>query len=173
MKPPHISILCAMTPNGVIGKAGTMPWHLGLKSDLRRFREMTTPGVLMMGPRTQASIGRALPGRLNVVLTSNRSYKAPPGVEVAHDLSQALKIAEISGYTELYAIGGAMVYRSFLPLAQHLFITYVWSEAEGDTHFPYFDQSQWQQVTPQNAKWRLCAGDQYPTRFVEYRRIMR
>lgn len=172
MKFPEVSMICAMTPRGVIGNNGAMPWHI--PRDLRYFKKRTRQSAVVMGPKTLASISKPLKDRLNIVLTSNRSFKAE-GTVVAHDTRQALELAAIDGYPEFFVIGGAMVYTSFLPLAQQIFITYVWSEVEGDTHFPHWNEDEWrlsnQDFGDKKWKWRICPGDDFPTRFAHYRRI--
>nr|AIA13862.1 Dihydrofolate reductase [uncultured bacterium] len=174
MKLPHISMSCAMTECGVIGNKGKMPWRR-LGRDLRRFRELTENTAVVMGPKTYASLPekyRPLPRRLNIILTTNQNYKAPEGVLIAHDPRQVLELAAIEGYVELFVIGGAMIYTSFLPIAEHLFITYVKSRAKGDTHFPHWEKSRWREVWVESA-YRKDKGDSYPTRFAEYRRMQK
>jgi len=175
MKLAPVSIIAAVTAKGgVIGNNGIMPWKL--KSDLVRFRKLTTPSAVVMGPKTYASIGKPLPNRLNIVLTTNREYIPAPGVRVAHDVRQARDMAATAteehdkGYPEFFAIGGAAVYTSFMPIAEVLFITEVDADIKGDTHFPHWDKSEWHQVT-QDPLWKQEDGDEYPTRFIEYHRL--
>ena len=166
MKLPEVSMICAMTPRGVIGNNGTMPWHI--PRDLRFFKKRTRNSAVVMGPRTFASIGKPMPERLNIDLTTDRGFNAD-GVLVAHDTRQALELAAIRNSPEFFMIGGAMVYKSFLPLAQQIFMTFVWSETTGDTHFPHWDRSEWKRVWIER-RWRICQGDQYPTKFAHFRR---
>jgi len=169
MKLPPVSIIAAMTVRGgVIGRDGRMPWSL--KSDLKRFQKLTTPSAMVMGPKTYKSIGRALPGRLSIVITTARKVEAPPGVEIAHDVSQALHIARRHDYAECFAIGGAAVYMHFMPIAEKLYLTEIDADIEGDTRFPHWDTKQWHRIT-QNLEWKHHEGDEYPTRFVEYHRL--
>jgi dihydrofolate reductase len=167
MKLPEVSMICAMTPRGVIGNNGTMPWHI--PRDLKYFAKRTRDSAVVMGPKTLASIGKPLKGRLNIVLTSNRRFNAD-GVVVAHDERQALELAAIGNYPEFFVIGGAMVYQSFMRMAQQIFITFVWSEMTGDTHFPHWDRSEWKRVWIEK-RWRIRQGDEYPSKFAHFRRI--
>jgi dihydrofolate reductase len=130
-----------------------------------------------MGPKTYASLPeerRPLKGRLNIIITSNYEYKAPEGVLVARDPRQALELAGINNCIELFVIGGAMVYTSFLPLqeTETLYITYVNSGIEGDTHFPHWNKSEWHQAWAEQ-EFRKKEGDSFPTMFAEYRRILK
>lgn len=171
MKLPPVTIVAAMTPNRVIGDNGAMPWRI--PSDMRHFRRLTMHphSAVVMGPKTYRSIGRPLPGRLNIVLTTKASWEAP-GVQVAHTPREALELAAIGDQREFYAIGGMTIYETFIPLAEQMFITHVWSEARGDTFFPHFNESEWYEVLQRN-KWRHRAGDPVPTRLVHYKRIVR
>lgn len=170
MKLPVVSLICAMTLKGVIGNNGTMPWQL--RRDMKRFKKLTTGSAVVMGPKTYASIGKPLPGRLNIIITTSRKYEAPPGVLVAHDSRQALELAAIRQYAEFFAIGGATVYTSFmsLPQTEHLFITHINSDIEGDTHFPHWNKDEWRKVWEEK-EWVQEEGDDYPTRFAEFRRL--
>jgi dihydrofolate reductase len=168
MKYPPVSMIVAMTHRGgVIGNKGKMPWHLPL--DLQRFKHLTRNSAIVMGPKTYKSIGRPLEGRLNIILTTNREHKAPPGVLLAHDPRQALELAAIHGRAEFFVIGGAMVYRSFLPMAERLFVTYVKNAAKGDTTFPYWNKDLWHEVWIQE-KYKKLEGNSHPTKYAEYQR---
>lgn len=172
MKMPEISMIVAMTPEGVIGNKGKMPWHL--PRDLKRFVHFTNGAAVVMGPKTYASLPkehRPLKGRLNIILTTNLDYVPDPGVLVAHDPKQALEAAAIRRWTEFYVIGGAMVYASFLEQAEVLRVTYVKGSIEGDTRFPYWDKRDWHQVW-QEPEWVQEKNDSHPTRFAEWRRTM-
>lgn len=170
MKLPAVSLICAMTLRGVIGNNGTMPWHI--KRDMKRFKRLTNKSAVVMGPKTYESIGKPLEGRLNIIITTNRKFEAPSDVLIAHDPRQAVELAAIRGYAEFFAIGGATVYTSFLslPQAEHLFITHINSDIEGDTHFPHWNSSEWHKVWEEK-DWVQQEGDDYPTRFAEFRRI--
>lgn len=170
MKLPPITIVAAMTPNRVIGHKGAMPWRV--PSDLKRFKKITTPGAVVMGPKTFASIGRPLSGRFNIVLTTKRDWEHE-GVYVAHSARQALEVAAVNNQHELYAIGGTSVYETFIPLAEQMLITYIQSDVEGDAYFPHYNESEWYSTWVKSPKWRLETGDQFPTRLEHYRRVVR
>jgi len=135
-----ISLIAALDRKGGIGKGGSMPWHL--PADLARFKSLTMGHPVIMGRKTHASIGKALPGRRNVVVTRNPMYLAP-GVEVAHSLDEALQMA---GEGEVFVIGGAEIYRAALPKANRLYVTKIDAEFGADTFFPAFDESAWRVV---------------------------
>jgi dihydrofolate reductase len=111
-----ISLIVAMSENGVIGRAGQLPWRLS--SDLRRFKRLTMGHTLIMGRKTFASIGRPLPGRRSIVV-SRRAEFSPGGAERAANLEQALEMA--GGDSEVFFIGGAEIYRHALPRAERLY----------------------------------------------------
>ncbi len=127
--PDHheLTAVVAATPAGVIGLDGDMPWRL--RSDLRRFKQLTMGGVLIMGRRTFDSIGRPLPGRRTIVVTRNRDWRAE-GVESAEDPAVALQMA---GKTRAFVVGGAQIYEALLDFCQQIYLTTVWSNVRGDT----------------------------------------
>lgn len=168
MKLPPVTIVAAMTPDRVIGNKGALPWKV--PSDLKRFKKLTTPGAIVMGPKTFASIGRALPGRLNIVLTTKRRWEHP-GVHVAHSAREALELAAINGQCEFYAIGGTSVFETFIPLAEQMFLTFIDAKVEGDTHFPRYDEREWYSVY-QNPEWRHEEGDPVRVKLMNYKRIV-
>ncbi len=123
-----LTAVVAMTPAGVIGDRGGMPWRLG--SDLRRFKRLTMGGVLIMGRRTYDSIGRPLPGRRTIVITRDPHWSAT-GVETAESPDQAVMLARPD---RAFVVGGAEIYRQLLPLCGQLWLTRVLSDVQGDTH---------------------------------------
>lgn len=122
-----LTAVVAMTPSGVIGKEGDIPWRLS--ADLRRFKKLTMGGVLIMGRRTFDSIGRPLPGRRTIVVTRNTQWSAD-GVNVVCSPEAALRSL---GDQPGFVVGGAEIYRLLLPHCQRLYLTRVWSSIEGDT----------------------------------------
>jgi dihydrofolate reductase len=136
-----VSIIAALADNGVIGRAGALPWHL--PDDLRRFKSLTMGRPVLMGRRTFSSIGRALPGRRNLVATRNPQL-LPPTVEAVADVGAA--IAACADVRELCVIGGADIYRQSLPLATHLELTLVRATIDGDVYFPAFDAAEWREI---------------------------
>jgi len=142
---PRIALICAMARNRVIGRGNTLPWRL--PADLKYFRELTTGHALLMGRKTFESLGRPLPNRINIVITSQRDY-APVGALVVHSLDEAMALAATHGSPaspELFVIGGENLYAQMLPRADRLYITLVEAEVEGDAWFPQFDQEAWQE----------------------------
>jgi dihydrofolate reductase len=139
----NISIIVAMTPDRLIGAAGRLPWYL--PEDLRRFRLRTMGHTIIMGRKTFSSIGRALPGRRNLVVSRNPNPPHIAGVEWFRSLEEALEFAEAAGETECFIAGGTEVYAEALPKATRLYVTYVQRDFpfQGDTYFPVWDQSQW------------------------------
>lgn len=129
-----LTAIVAMTPDRVIGRAGTLPWHL--PEDLAFFKRTTTGHPIVMGRKTYESIGRPLPRRRNIVLTRDPSWSAP-GVEVIHHPDELRLLPDLNG--RVFIIGGAEVYAAFLPLIDELLISHVFEGHEGDTVFPSFE----------------------------------
>jgi dihydrofolate reductase len=142
---PRLNLIVAWARNGVIGRGGTLPWHL--PEDLRHFKATTLGHPIVMGRRTWESIGRALPGRRSIVLTRNPAWSAPGG-ETASSLAQALQMCE--GAAEVFVIGGAELFAQALPLAQRLFVTEIDADFEGDTFFPPTDPAAWRETSRQH-----------------------
>ncbi|MCL4209562.1 MAG: dihydrofolate reductase [Phycisphaeraceae bacterium] len=141
-----LSLIAAISKNGVIGRDGGLPWRL--PDDLRRFKHLTMGHHVVMGRRTFDEIKRPLPGRTNIVITRDRSW-AHEGVQVAHSLDEA--IAGISpDETEAFIIGGGEIYALALPRADRLYLTRVEATIEGDTYFPAFDASTWRLVSAEH-----------------------
>jgi dihydrofolate reductase len=128
-----VSAIAAIAENGVIGREGRLPWHL--PDDLKRFRAITWGRPIIMGRRTFDSLGRALPGRTNIILTRNADYRAEGGAVVASP-ADALSLAAASGAEEAIVIGGADVFRQLWPWCDKLYLTTVLGDIEGDTFFP-------------------------------------
>jgi dihydrofolate reductase len=138
---PLVSLIVALSDNGVIGRDNALPWRL--PEDLRRFKAATLGKPILMGRRTFESIGHALPGRANLVLTREADWHAP-GVLTVHSVPAALAAARAA--PELVVIGGAQVYRLVMPLAQRIYLTQVHAALAGDTYFEDFDPAQWVEV---------------------------
>jgi dihydrofolate reductase len=153
---PAVVLVAAVASNGVIGTGDAMPWHL--PADLRRFKAITLGKPVIMGRRTYDSIGRPLPGRLNIVITRNRDF-APPGVTVVESLAAALAAA--GDAAEVCVIGGGEIYGQALPLAARLELTEIALQFEGVTRFPAFDRQDWRET----ARERHPAGDPAPFAF--------
>ncbi len=137
-----IAIIAAMDLNRLIGDGGRLPWRL--PADMRRFRALTMGKPIIMGRRTHESIGRALPGRRNIVLSRNPDYRAP-GCEVVANLEQALGTCEDAD--EPMIIGGARLYAAALPRANRMYLTVLHGSFGGDTWFPEYDHRQWRELS--------------------------
>jgi len=137
----RLNIVVALAANGVIGRDGGLPWHL--PADLKRFREITWGHPIVMGRRTHESIGRVLPGRLNLVI-SRDPHCAAEGAVVVPDLDAALAAA--GEVPEVMIVGGAAVYAAALPRATRLFLTEVHAVVDGDVRFPAFERSAWRET---------------------------
>ena len=135
-----INIIVAYANGRVIGKDGKIPWHL--PDDIQHFKRITSGHIVVMGRKTFASIGRPLPHRRNIVLTSNKSL-ATPGVEVVHNKDDVLALGDV------FIIGGESVYRQFLEVAQRLYITEIALEIDGDAFFPEWDRQSFTLVSAQ------------------------
>ena len=135
-----ITVLAAVGANLVIGRDGTMPWHL--PQDLAHFKAVTMGHTMVMGRKTYDSIGRALPGRRTIVITRQEAWHAP-SVEVAHSLPEALALA---GPADVFIIGGSEVYRQAMPFADQMLLTEVDQSPEGDAYFPTFAPEDWRQT---------------------------
>lgn len=145
-----LSIVVALADNGVIGRDNKLIWRL--KTDLKRFRELTIGKPMIIGRKTHESIGRPLPGRETVVLTRDKNFTTE-GVHVVHSwdeaLSRAEQLADSMGAAEITIGGGAEIYRLALPMAQRLFLTLVHTEPEGEAVFPDYDRGAFREVRRQ------------------------
>jgi len=132
--------IVAMARNGVIGRDNGLPWHL--PDDLKRFKALTMGHAILMGRKTFDSIGKPLPGRRNLVLTRNATWRAP-GCEGVASIDDALAAA---GDSTLFVIGGAEVFSAFWPMIRRLDLTEVHDSVEGDKRLDAFDRSQWRET---------------------------
>ena len=137
----RVSIVVAVARNGVIGRGGQLPWRL--PSDLRQFRRTTLGHPVVMGRVTHESIGRALPGRRNVVITRDPTRVAA-GCEVVPSLQSALAL--LKDEAEVMIIGGRGLYAEALPLADRLYLTEVLAEVAGDVSFPVFSPADYREL---------------------------
>jgi dihydrofolate reductase len=137
----RISLISAMDQNRLIGDDNRLPWYL--PADFAHFKAVTMGKPVLMGRKTYESIGRPLPGRLNIVLTRNTDLEIASVVTVT-SIEQAMQAA--SGADELMVIGGSTIYEMLLPVADRLYLTYVEAEFHGDAWFPAINQQDWQVV---------------------------
>ena len=143
----RLAIMVAVAANGIIGSDNGLPWHL--PEDLRHFKHVTLGKPIVMGRKTFESIGRALPGRTNIVISRNAEFVAE-GVTVVVSLNAALELAgEVAlqdGAEELVVIGGAEIYGLAVPGADRLYITEVHARVEGDTLLPEINWENWRET---------------------------
>lgn len=144
---PRLALIVARAKGGVIGREGAMPWRQS--TDLKHFKAATLGKPVMMGRKTWASLGRALPGRANLVLTRNVGFQAA-GAQVFTDfnamLARGRAIAAADGVEEAMIIGGGELYALTLPLADRLYITEIDADLAGDARFPAFDETAWRET---------------------------
>lgn len=162
------TIIAAISENGVIGRDGGLPWRL--PDDLRRFQRVTRGHQVVMGRKTFESLPGPLPDRRNLVVTSNRDYRAA-GISVVHSLEEAITDAASHAATPdkpLFVLGGSVLYAAALPLADRLDITRVQATVDGDTFFPDVDWTLWRLIE----RVHHAADDRhaYPFRFEQWDR---
>ena len=143
----RLSMIVAQSQNRVIGRDNKLPWYL--PGDLKYFKQATMGKSVIMGRKTYESIGKPLPGRLNIVVTRDESYKLE-GAKVVFSLHEAIDLAEsqavIDGAEEAMVIGGEQIYAQALELSERLYVTQVHAQVEGDAYFPEFDLNAWQEL---------------------------
>ncbi len=136
-----ISLIVAMATNRIIGIDKQMPWHLS--ADLKKFKKITMGHPILMGRKTHESIGKALPGRRNLIISRNKGYQAE-GCEVFNEIQQAISYCD--NVQELFVIGGASFYEAMLPHADFIYLTEIHKDFTGDTFFPKINPDQWQEI---------------------------
>lgn len=136
------SIIAAVSDNSAIGRGNSMPWHIS--EDLKYFKRITSGGAVIMGRKTFLSIGKPLPGRLNIVITRGDMSVFPDGVLAVHSIEEAFSAAESSD-RPCFVIGGGEIYRQALPYADRLYITHVHTTIpDADTFFPEISPEVWE-----------------------------
>ena len=163
MSRPSIAIVVAMAVNRIIGRDGGLPWRL--PADMARFRTLTMGKPIVMGRRTHESIGRALDGRRNIVVTRRPGYRAP-GCTVVQSFDAALHAA--SGAAEVAVIGGASIYEMALPIADRVHLTLVHASIDGDVRFPQIEPADWREVS--RLERDADARNRYDVSFIELAR---
>ena len=131
-----IALIVAFAKNQVIGNKGCIPWKI--KGEQRRFKELTTGNVVIMGRRSYEEIGRPLPNRTTIVVSNTKNFDGENCL-TAKSLPEAIRLA---GDRDIYISGGAKLYEEALPLVEKMYITEIDSEIEGDTYFPPFEKDQ-------------------------------
>lgn len=132
-----ISIIASLSENKAIGKDNKLLWHI--PEDLKRFKKITLGHPIIMGKNTHISIGRVLPGRANIVVAKEKSYKSS-GCLVFNSFEDAIEKAKAMDAEEIFIIGGGMIYEQGIKIADKLYITLVKGEFEADTFFPEYSQ---------------------------------
>lgn len=164
------ALVVAVSANGVIGARNALPWRL--PSELRRFKRLTMKRPLIMGRKTHESIGRALPGRDNIVITQSGVIDNPD-VHTVNSVEEALALAERLATSrrspEIMIIGGALIFEQTRPLADRVYLTRVHMEVEGDTFWKDLNPARWQEV--KSRRYKAEAGDEADYSMLVYDRI--
>lgn len=173
-----LAIITAVAKNGALGNDGQIPWHF--PEDMKRFRNLTVGKIVIMGRKTFESIGRALPNRLNIVVTRQPDYEGKAlGCTVARSLEEALEFAKqaiasikpaANENEEVCCIGGAEIYRLAMPIADKIYLTRIEREFEGDTFFPPIDMSVWRCVYVASTGWHGKETEKFLAYFLEFDR---
>ena len=158
------ALIAAYDKNKVIGNKGRIPWSI--KGEQRRFRELTTGNVVLMGRRTYEEIGRPLPNRFNIVISTTRNFD-DENCRTVKSLSEAVEYAgsyELTAGKDIFVAGGSRLYRESVELADTLYITEIDAEFEGDAYFPEFDESLFEKTLEERVEGTV------PYTYVTYRR---
>lgn len=159
------SIIVAMASNRVIGAHNALPWHM--PADMRYFKDMTKGHPVVMGRKTFESMGhKPLADRTNIILTRKEHAASPDGCHLAYELKEAFQKAADTGAKEVFVIGGSQIYAQALPMVDTLYITEIHAKVKGDTYFPAFEMSEWEEVSRQ--EYPADAQNKYAYAFVEY-----
>ena len=162
----RLSIIAALASNNVIGRNNRIPWRLS--TDLKRLKAITMGHHVIMGRKTFESIGKPLPGRVNVVITRQTNF-APAGVTVVHSFEDAVQLAANARDEEAFVAGGTEIYAQALHRADRMYLTRVHAEVEGDTFFPEFDDvSEWRLTDAEH--FDADQKNEYPFSFLTYDR---
>lgn len=176
-----ISIIVAVSKNGVIGKKGQLPWYL--PADLKRFKKLTMGHPIIMGRKTYESIGRTLPGRTNIVVTRNKNLwnlgGSTKGCEIQEEgsgscvvvesLDEAIRVGKNSpGGAEVFVIGGSEIFNQAMPIADKIYMTTIDEIIDGDILMPKIDMSMWQET--HREKFSADEKNIYNYEFINYER---
>lgn len=165
---PIALIVCAAR-NGVIGRGGQMPWRM--PSDLKHFKVLTLGKPVVMGRKTYQSIGKALPGRSNIVVSRQQGLALPDAIvvrDLAGGLAGAQRVAAETGALEVMVIGGGEIYAQALPQAQRVYVTLLAADIEGDAVFPPLPETEWFVVS--RAPLATTPKDDYQADVIVYER---
>jgi len=161
-----VSLIVAVSSNGVIGRDGGLPWHL--PADLKHFKRTTMGHHLIIGRRTWDEVAKPLPGRTMVVVTRSRNF-APEGAQVVRSVEEALELA--ASDDEPFIGGGSQIYRIALAcdLVDRVYLTRIHAEVEGDTLFSNFDLDEWELASEEH--YESDEKNEYPYSFLVYERV--
>lgn len=160
-----LSIIVAKAKNNTIGKDNKLLWHIS--DDLKRFEELTTGHVIIMGRKTFESLGRVLPNRKHIVFSQNPDFKVNnENVEIVHSMLQLQEYIEDD--KENFVIGGAMIYNLLMPYVKKMYVTEIDKDFEGDTFFPRINDEIWKEVSRENGPEDLNSHFKYE--YVVYER---
>ena len=141
---PEIIIIVAFSKNGrIIGNNGRIPWTL--PEDLQHFKELTTGNAIIMGRKTFESIGRALPERMNIIVTRNKDFCVEDAY-IAKSPEKAIEFAKNAGYKKIFICGGQQIYQQMMDYADYIYATEVCGEYEGDAFFPEINENEFVEV---------------------------
>ncbi len=160
-----VSLIAAVANNQVIGNNNRLVWHL--PADLRHFKKLTMGHTLIMGRKTYESIGKPLPGRKTIIITSQKAYKAA-GCIVAGSVEEAIKL--VKGEKDVFVAGGAEIYEQTINLyhTRRLYITRIFANFEGDTFFPQIDEEKWELL--ERVDYEADEKNPYPYSFLVYKK---
>ncbi|WP_404368536.1 dihydrofolate reductase [Marinobacter sp.] len=165
------ALIVAMSRNRVIGRNNKLPWYL--PGDLRYFKQVTMGKPIIMGRKTWDSIGRPLPGRLNVVVSRDPDWEAPDGTVKAGSLEDAFvraeARAEIENREEIMVIGGGQIYAEALPHVDRMYVTLVHDEVPGDAWFPEVNWQEWEEIGRED--FSASDNNPYDYSFLVYQRL--
>ena len=163
-----LSFIVAVSENNAIGRHNTLPWYL--PEDLKFFKRTTMGKPVIMGRKTFESLGRALPGRLNIVLSGNKDLVLPEGVLLYNDINAAIERLKSEPSEECFIIGGGKVFETTMPMVDRMYITRVHCNVpDADAFFPNIDHTHWKLTWEE--KHNADEQHQYAYDFQQYERI--
>ena len=160
-----LSIIVAKAKNNTIGKDNKLLWHIS--DDLKRFEELTTGHVIIMGRKTFESLGKVLPNRKHIVFSQNPDFKVnDENVEIVHSMLQLQEYIEDD--KENFVIGGAMIYNLLMPYVTKMYVTEIEKDFEGDTFFPKINSEVWEEISRE--KGPEDSENKFEYEYVTYKR---
>lgn len=156
-----VSLVAAAGNNNVIGSNNKLPWKM--PADMKFFMNLTMGHPVIMGRKTYESFGRPLKERRNIIISRDKNLLIQ-GCEVVHSLKEALDL--VKGEKEVFIIGGAEIYRQAMMLADKIYLTRIYHDFEGDSYFPYIDDTEWKQT--KYSEQKTDEKNLYPFAFLEY-----